>query len=506
MTNDMDSLMESTDVATVFLDHDLCVRKFTPQIAPVFNLVQHDIGRSIDSFSHHLRRDSLHQDLRQVLHSGQPLEAEVQDRQGHWKFLRILPYRAKKQIHGVVLTLIDINSLKQTQESLALAVKHRETFLATLSHELRNPLSALLNATNLLESASADAEAAGLALGVVRRQARHIARLLDDLLDVSRITQSKFELRHERFDVRSAVEAAIETMRPAASDKGHQLKFEIWPEPLMVNGDPDRLRQVQVNLLDNAIKYSPAGGEICLRATREIDTAVIRVSDCGDGLTAETIGHIFEPFFQAGNASGHRLGGMGLGLPLVRLIVEQHGGDIQVRSDGINQGSEFTIRLPLAPSPDEHPDSDGPSLAHRTKSNGHNGNGKPHARKIVLVEDQADNRKMLTRWLQLKGHSVQNAPDGLAAVALIEREQPDVALVDIGLPKIDGYEVARRIRAGKSSSEMRLIALTGYGQPADIEAALQAGFDHHLVKPVNPDDLDRLLAGDGHLAKQPSVD
>jgi two-component system CheB/CheR fusion protein len=502
MTNDMENLMESTDVATVFLDTDLCIRKFTPQIAPIFNLVPHDVNRSIESFAHHLQRDTLFEELRRVLTTGQPVEADVQDRQGHWKYLRILPYRAKKQIQGVVLTLIDINSLKQTQESLAQAVRHRETFLATLSHELRNPLSALLNATNLLESAEKDPEAANLALGVVRRQARHIARLLDDLLDVSRITQSKFELRRQLFDVRTAVEAAIETLRPAASDKGHSINVQVWSEPLLVNGDPDRLRQVQVNLLDNAIKYSPAGGEICIHATREGDHAVVRVSDCGEGLTAESIERIFEPFFQAGPAKAHRLGGMGLGLSLVRLIVEQHGGDVQVRSDGPGQGSEFTIRLPLAATPEDQPGAAPPPTNHRHKSDGQNGNGKPHGRKIVLVEDQADNRKMLTRWLQLKGHAVESAADGAAGVALIERQRPDIALIDIGLPKLDGYEVARRIRSGPGSSSMRLIALTGYGQPADVEAARQAGFDHHLVKPVNPDELERLL---GEEAKTPEL-
>ena len=246
-----------------------------------------------------------------MLATGQPEEVEVRDRQGRWRLLRVLPYRAKKHIEGVVLTLIDIDSLKQTQESLSQAVKHRETFLATLSHELRNPLSALLNATNLLERAGQDAEASKLAVGVVRRQARHIARLLDDLLDVSRITQSKFELRQERFDLRTATDAAVETMRPAVAERGHQLIVNVLQEPLIVNGDPDRLRQVQVNLLDNAIKYSPPGGQICLDATRRGDCAVIRVSDCGEGLSPEAMQHIFEPFYQAAAAQRSSAGGHG---------------------------------------------------------------------------------------------------------------------------------------------------------------------------------------------------
>lgn len=493
LTNDMDSLMESTDVATVFLDGELCIRKFTPQIAPVFKLLPHDIGRCIDSFAHHLLCDHLMENIRRVLQTGQPVEAEVQDRQGSWKFLRVLPYRTKKQIEGVVLTLMDINALKQSQESLAAAVKHRESFLATLSHELRNPLSALLHATNLLGAADGDREAAEQATGVVRRQARHIARLLDDLLDISRITQSKFELRREPFDLRTAVEAAVETMRPSIDESGHVLHIDVCSQPLFVDGDVDRLRQVQVNLLDNAVKYSPPGGEICLNVKREGEHAVIRVSDCGEGLAPETIQKIFEPFFQATQHRDQRHGGMGLGLSLVRLIVEQHQGEVEVRSDGPGRGSEFTVRIPIvAELVEAAADQVSPAAA----SNGrpHNGDGQTLSRRIVLVEDQADNRRMLTRWLELSGHRVESAADGQAGVALIERAQPDVALVDIGLPKIDGYEVARRVRAGSSSKSLRLIALTGYGQPADVAAARQAGFDHHLVKPVNPEELEKLLA------------
>jgi CheY-like chemotaxis protein/two-component sensor histidine kinase len=330
---------------------------------------------------------------------------------------------------------------------------------------------------------------------VVNRQAKHIARLLDDLLDISRITQAKFELRKQKFDLRTAVESAIETMQPAIAESGHRLETEICEQPLLVDGDADRLRQVQVNLLDNAVKYSPAGQRICLRATREGHEAVIRVSDCGEGLTSETIKHIFEPFFQAAHPRGQRAGGMGLGLALVRLIVEQHGGCVEVRSDGAGKGSEFTVRLPLMAGAETGPERL-PSAATAPVA-AHHGNGKAPSRKIVLVEDQADNRQMLTSWLELLGHQVQSAADGSDGVALIEREQPEIALVDIGLPKIDGYEVARRIRANASSSSVRLIALTGFGQREDIEAARRAGFDHHLVKPVDPQLLERLLADVG---------
>ncbi len=272
------------------------------------------------------------------------------------------------------------------------------------------------------------------------------------------------------------------------------MRVEICPDELPIDGDPDRLRQVQVNLLDNAIKYSPPGGDICIQATREKDQAVIRVSDCGEGLSAESIENIFEPFYQAAPAKGHRLGGMGLGLSVVKIIVEQHGGTVEARSDGPGQGSEFTVRLPLVIEPKNSRANDGDAMLSVTPARGHEGKGGEQPRKIVLIEDQEDNRQMLTRWLELKGHQVQSTHDGPSGVALIESVKPDVAIIDIGLPKINGYEVARRIRGGISSDNVYLIALTGYGQPSDIEAAQQAGFNHHLIKPVNPEELDRLLA------------
>jgi two-component system CheB/CheR fusion protein len=399
--------------------------------------------------------------------------------------------------------LNDIDSLQRAQQLLAEAVKQRERFLATMSHELRNPLGALLDATKLLELAGGNAEAVQQAGGVVRRQAQHMARLLDDLLDIAQITQGRFEIRRQKFDLRTAVASALETMQAAFAASGHRLRIEICQQPLPVDGDPDRLRQVQVNLLDNAIKYSPPGGEVCLQVTREGDQAVIRVADCGEGMTAETIERVFEPCFQGAPNKPRNHAGMGLGLSLVQLIVEEHGGKVEVRSDGPGEGSEFTVRIPLiAETHITLAREDGRPAAQVQRQNG---DGKPHARRIVIIEDQDDNRRMLARWLELSGHTVFSAPDGLAGMALIESEQPDVAIVDIGLPKLDGYEVARRIRAGTAPAHLRLIALTGYGQQADVEAALLAGFDYHLIKPVKPEELERLLAdGATHHNGQPA--
>ena len=347
MTSDLDSLMESTDVATVFLDEDLCIRKFTPQIGPVFKLMPHDTGRCIDSFAHHLERPGLIEDIRAVLKSGESLEEEVQDDEGRWMYLRVLPYRSKREVKGVVLTLIDINVLKRTQDSLSTAVKNREQFLAMLSHELRNPISAVLSASHLLSSHRKDSGASEKAISVIQRQAAHMARLLDDLLNVSRMTQNKLELRKKKYDLHESVQEAIDSMQPLVEHQDQELKIDITEEPLPVLGDHDRLRQVVVNLIDNAVKYSYRGDAIKLSVTKEESQAVMKLTDTGKGISKEMMKTIFEPFVQSPHTHDDQDGGMGVGLSLVKFILNEHEGTIDVKSAGIDQGSEFTIRLPL---------------------------------------------------------------------------------------------------------------------------------------------------------------
>jgi two-component system CheB/CheR fusion protein len=489
LTSDLDSLMESTDVATVFLDRDLCIRKFTPQIVPIFRLMPHDIGRSIDSFAHHLDRPSLIDDMRRVLHTGHPIEDEVQNRAGRWLFLRLLPYRSKKQIEGIVLTLIDIEALKRSQQSLALAVKQRDDFLAMLSHELRNPLSAVLSAVQLLDHAADDRAMVEQSLAVVKRQSLHMSRLLDDLLDISRMTRNKLELKRSKFDLRDAADAAIETVRPAVKRNGQSLITELPSEPLIVDGDYDRLRQVQVNLLANAVKFSARGAEIHHSLAAEDGWAVIRVRDHGDGIAPDMIDKIFQPFVQSRRTQPHSDGGMGVGLTLVRTLVDLHGGSVSAHSEGAGQGSLFEVRIPLA----DNAESTVAQSAGGQPEHGEEEAEMPTIRSIVVVEDQFDNRNLLVNLLRLSGYQVESAADGNEGLSLIERIRPDVAIIDVGLPERDGYAVARAARERMSEHPITLIALTGYGQRADVEKALAAGFDHHLVKPLQPEALRKLL-------------
>lgn len=498
MTSDLDSLMESTDVATVFLDQNLCIRKFTPQIGPIFKLMPHDMGRCIDSFAHHIDRPGLIQDLWKVLESGEPLEEEVQDNEGCWMYLRVLPYRSKRDVKGVVLTLIDINTLKRTQDSLSAAVRNREQFLAMLSHELRNPISAVFSASRLLNSHKSGTEASEKAVSVIQRQAAHMARLLDDLLNISRMTQDKLELRKQNFDLHTPLQEAIDSMLPAINQQDQELQLNITESPLAVYGDEDRLRQVIVNLLDNAVKYSFRGDAIRLDVRKEADAVVLKLKDSGKGISDEMMKTIFEPFVQSHRTHDDQDGGMGVGLSLVKFIIDGHDGEIDVESKGINRGSVFTIRLPLLKNQDlsqsgrsahsqdgktETPQGNGTSPASRKQSS-------EQIRSVVVIEDQQDNREMLNALLGMEGFDVTTADNGQAGLQLIRNARPDAAVIDVGLPVLNGNEVARRLRS-ELGDELYLIALTGYGQPDDIKTAKESGFNEYLVKPL---DLDRLLS------------
>lgn len=490
LTADVENLMESTEVATVFLDRDLRIRKFTPQIVPIFKLLPQDIGRCIDNFAHYLKRDGLIPAIHKVLESGVRLEEEIQSIQGSWLFLRVLPYRSEKAVKGVALTLIDIDTLKRAERSLSEAVKDREGFLAVLSHELRNPVNAVLGAAHLLEGKS-DPTVEEHATAVIRRQSKHMARLLEDLLDVSRMTQNKLELRMTAFDLRTAIDSAIETAQPAITQFGQTLDANILSVPLFVFGDAHRLCQVVVNLLVNAAKYSPKGCDIHLVVKEEKSEALIEVIDEGNGIPAESLETIFKPFNQS--ARRNRDGGMGVGLSLAKSIVERHHGTIEAHSDGEGKGSRFSVRLPkvsLQVDGYQHlQNSAVRALSRPVRKCG-------AVRSIVIVEDQSDNREMLRRILIAKGFEVQVAKDGEEGLDLIMSERPQAAIIDLGLPSLNGYGVAKSVRA-RLNDKILLIALTGHGSPEDIQATLNAGFDEHMVKPLDLDRLQSVLQAQG---------
>jgi len=381
--------------------------------------------------------------------------------------------RTEQELHETVARCMEAE--EEAQE----AVRKRDRFLAMLSHELRNPLAAVLNASHVLDLDTGESKSAvETARGVIRRQSRQMARLLDDLLDVSRITRDKIEIRRQTIDLRTAARDAIEAVRPHFDAKGLQLEVDLPESPVGVEGDPARLQQIQVNLLTNAAKYTPRGGLARLRIARDGDQVLLSVSDTGMGIPQEMRERIFDLFVQsAGTASN---GGMGVGLTLVRSLARLHGGEVTARSDGPGHGSEFLVRLPAS-----RVTFDAGAAEHRLCP--------PARRRILLIEDHPAVREMTQTLLESSGHEIATAGDGPSGVEAVQQFKPDVAIVDIGLPGMSGYEVARAIRGLPEGKELLMLAVTGYGQPEDRRRALEAGFDAHLVKPVDLNQLADVL-------------
>ncbi len=379
----------------------------------------------------------------------------------------------------------DISSRKELESELRSAIQQRDQFLAMLSHELRNPLGAILNTCAVVTRRKGFAKPMQNAISIVTRQARQMADLLDDLLDVSRITTGKIKLEKTPIDLAQVADEAIESQQSLAASRGQRLAVTYCDEALQVFGDRSRLVQVVVNLLNNAIKYTGDGGLITVTLEKMGRTGRIRVKDNGVGLEPEQIESLFEMFAQKNATLDRSGGGMGLGLHLVRKLVDFHSGRVIGRSEGLGKGSEFIVELPLS-SRRSAADRTGPvpRLPRRSK-----------VKRIVVVEDIDDARNMLVALLEADNYQVSSAADGEAGLQMILREQPDLAIVDIGLPKLDGYQVAREVRTRMPESQIRLIALTGYGQESDHELVINAGFDTHLVKPLNHTRLEKILAG-----------
>lgn len=371
----------------------------------------------------------------------------------------------------------------QAVQALREEARHRDRFLATLAHELRNPLAPIRNALEILRTADASAADAAYARDLLERQVRQMVRLIDDLLDVSRLRVGKIDLRRERVALDDVVNAALETCRPALDAAGHALTVSLAPEPVVLDGDPLRLAQVLANLLLNAAKYTAPGGRIGLAAAREGDRVAIRVCDSGAGIRPEQLPHVFEMFRKPVAAGIEGQGGLGVGLGLVKALVEQHGGTVAARSDGLGMGSEFTVRLPMASGPAAPRPASALTAPARA----------PGCR-VLVVDDSLDAARSLARLLRLGGHEVRTAHDGPAAVDAFVEFAPEVVFLDIGMPIMDGYEVARRIRALPSKPPVLLVAVTGWGQEEDRRRSRAAGIDVHLVKPVEPDQLRELLA------------
>lgn len=614
VNQDMFHLLENTDVATIFLDRDLRIRKFTSRVRKIFDLIDQDIGRPIASFAHRIKLDDLHDRMRHVQDGGDVFESEVYTQDGAVYLLRVLPHRIDRVIEGVVIVLVDLSSLEdlrgrlrwmsaivastddaiigedlngiitswnngaerlfgyaaeevigkhismlvpsgreaevteylnsimngesvQTLDTirkgkdgrtlhLSLTIsavrdardkvigvskiardvtervevearlreqaKQRDMFLAMLSHELRNPLSAVLNAGRLLNDKRSAVTDHPRAVATILRQASMMADLLNDLLDVSRISLGKIVLNRSVFNLVDLIETIKDTTMPEITAHSMRLHFDIQNHELYLHADWSRIVQVHVNLIHNAAKYSPPGKPIHVTMRAENGYAVVTVRDEGSGIASDFLPRIFDAFVQSNDTLDRAEGGLGVGLTLVKSLVELHNGAIEAYSEGRDKGSTFVIRLPLT---NLRPTDDKSTYERRNDETplrqGLHSEMQP--KKIVLVEDIDDNRELLTSILELDGHEVVTAENGEIGLQVIMSELPDVALVDIGLPGIDGYEVARRVRENATCNCVRLVALTGYGQRADIERSNVAGFDHHLVKPVDPECLNSIL-------------
>jgi signal transduction histidine kinase len=371
------------------------------------------------------------------------------------------------------------------------ADRRKDEFLAILGHELRNPLAPISNALQVLKMPGANGQVAEHAREMMERQVQHMVRLVDDLLDVSRIVRGKVELRKEAVELATVVARAVETAQPLVEAEGHELTVDLPPEPLRVNGDLVRLAQVVGNLLNNAARYTVRGGKIRVEGRSIGDRAVLRVRDTGIGIAPEVLPRIWDMFVQADRRERGSHGGMGIGLALVKGLVELHGGTAEARSGGPGKGSEFVITLPLL-SPRESEGSQpweegGPSSV--------------ACRRVLVVDDNVDAAESLALLLRLGGHSVQVAHDGATALRQAEAAPPEVAFLDLGMPVMDGYELARRFRERPDLRNVLLVALTGWGQEEDRRRTREAGFDAHEVKPVSPEALHKLLGrregGDG---------
>jgi PAS domain S-box-containing protein len=405
--------------------------------------------------------------------------------------------RSAGMVHDITERKRLESELQQRNQELAQEARRKDEFLAMLAHELRNPLAPIRNAVYLLHLVGPAEPRLDQARDMIDRQVAHMVRLMDDLLDVSRITRGKISLRKEQLDLAEVVAQAAEVAGPLLTRKRQAFTVSCAPEPIEVEADPARLVQVIANLLNNAAKFTEPGGSVTLSTERSGDggcgdAAVIRVRDTGVGITPELLPHVFDLFVQGETSLDRTEGGLGIGLTLVRHVVEQHGGHIEAHSAGRGCGSEFVVTWPAAPST--------VALSPRAAAANDGAQGGRRLR-ILVVEDNLDAAESFAVLLQLQGHEIRVAHSGLAALDVASSFVADVAFIDLGLPGMDGYEVARRLRAIPAFQATVLVALTGYGQEEDRRRSLGAGLDHHLTKPVDPVIVDRLLMGIGGLAE-----
>ena len=394
------------------------------------------------------------------------------------------------KVLGAVNVLVDITDRKRTEDALNTVDRSKNEFLAILAHELRNPLAPIRSAVQILNREAALAPESQWAVSAIERQVRQMARLIDDLVDVARITSNRLELRKERVELGAVLRSAVETSGALLKAGGQEFTLVLPDTPIRLDADPIRLAQAVTNLLNNAAKYTERGGHIWLIAERDGAHAIITVRDTGVGIPSAVLPHVFEMFTQGEQTRARTLGGLGIGLTLVKRLVEMHGGTVEAQSGGQDLGSTFTIRLPVVEaSQDAQPQSDG------------SGRLNPPSLRMLIVDDNRDAADSLAMLLRTTGNEIRTAYDGLEALQVASEFRPEVVLLDIGLPKIDGHEVAQRIRREPWGARVCLIAVTGWSDESDRARSRAAGFDHHLVKPLDTAHLAQLLSAVEHSAR-----
>jgi two-component system CheB/CheR fusion protein len=483
---DLQNLFQSTQIATIFLDPQGRIARFTPAATTIFHLTNADTGRPLSDFAARFDAEDVPQEVERVRETLVPVERIVGLADAtRWFLMRMHPYRTPSNvIAGVVVSFIDITKLKEAEAALRQAVEERERaeqalrdadrrkdeFLAVLSHELRNPLAPIRSSLHVLEHAPPDAPAASQAHRIIARQVGHLARLVDDLLDVTRVSSGKLQIERRPLDLRDLAQRTAEDHRRLFSARGVSLDVALPAGPVWIEGDATRLAQVIGNLLQNSAKFTSRGDSARLSLEADEGSAVLRVRDTGIGIDPAVLPRLFQPFAQADTTLNRRLGGLGLGLALVKGLVERHGGTIAVWSGGKGAGTELTVRLPLAAAPAEQEVAPAVSL---------------RPRRVLVVEDNVDAAESLRLALEMEGHEVFVAHDGASGVERARELVPDVVLCDVGLPRMDGYAVAKTLRGEPALRDTFLVALTGYALPDDQRRAAESGFDAHLTKPAS---------------------
>jgi PAS domain S-box-containing protein len=401
-----------------------------------------------------------------------------------WVRDRAFPVKdAAGRFYRLVGIIDDFTERKHAEEALKEADRRKDEFLATLAHELRNPLAPLRNGLQIMRLAGNDRAAVEQARAMMERQLEQFARLVDELLDLSRISRGKIELHKERIELATVLDNALETCDPLIKQSGHELTVTLPDEPVYVDADKTRLAQALCNLLTNAAKYSERGGRIWLTAERQGGEVVVSVKDTGVGIPPHMLPRVFEMFTQVDRSLEKAQGGLGIGLAIVKRLVEMHGGSVEARSEGPDMGSEFILRLPVALSLVQEPEDGGdPQQARPTTR-----------RRVLVVDDNVDVADSLAKMLDLMGNEVRTARDGLEAVAAAAAYRPDLILMDLGMPRMNGYDACRRIREQPWGKGILIVAVTGWGQDEDRRRSREAGFNHHLVKPVRHAELEKLL-------------